>query len=134
MPYCPSCGSEVEQAIVLASPAADAVDREVEIARINADRDVAVAKISARQDKDWNETRVEVAEIEAEAEVESAVAEAEIIGDAIEANGAGTDMADPIIIDAPEAIAEDDPADAPPEVEGSEPPAPERKSTGLGMW
>lgn len=134
MPYCPHCGNETEQLIPVASPVTDAVDREVEIARINAERDIEVAKIAARQDRDWNETRVEVAEVEAEAEVAAAVAEAEIIGDAIEASGADTDMAEPIVIDAPEAIAEDAPDDAPPEVQGSEPPAPSRKSAGIGFW
>ena len=42
---------------------------------------------------------------------------------------------EPVIINAPLAIAEDEPDDAPPEVEGSEPPpAAKRKSIGLGAW
>ena len=65
MPYCPHCGNETEQLIAVASPVAETVNAEVEIARINAERDIEVAKIGARQDRDWNETRVEVAGIEA---------------------------------------------------------------------
>jgi hypothetical protein len=133
MPYCPHCGNETEQFITVASPVADAVDRDVEIARINAERDIEVAKIAARQDRDWNETRVEVAEIEAVAEVESAEATAEIIGEVLAAETEPEAPADPIIIDAPEAIASDEPEDAPPETEGSPPPESKRKA-GLGMW
>jgi hypothetical protein len=81
MPYCPGCGNEVEQPVIIAaSTGAEAVNAEVEIARINAERDIQVAKITARQDRDWNETRVEVAELETAAEVASASAEAEVIG------------------------------------------------------
>lgn len=114
-------------------PAAPEESDAVKIARIEAESARELARISARQDKDWNETRIEVAEIEADAEVEAAVAEAEVVGAAIEA-GIQPEP-EPMIIDAPEAIADEQPEDAPPEVEGSEPPAPAAKrKVGLGAW
>lgn len=128
MRYCPDCGTghdcEVEPGT--------RTDPQVEIARINADRDVAVAKLSARQDKDWNETRVEVAEVEAAAQVESAVAEAEIVGAALESGI--EEQPKPVIIDAPTAIGGAEPDDAPPPAEGSAPPEPKKKAAGLGFW
>lgn len=127
MRYCPDCGTghECEAEVPRTSP-------EVEIARINAARDIKVAQVAARQDKDWNETRVEVAEIEAGAEVEAAVAEAVIVGAAIE--GGIEEQPEPVIIDAPTAIADEVPDDAPPEVEGSAPPEPKAKASGIGFW
>jgi hypothetical protein len=114
-------------------PTAPEESDAVKIARIEAESARELARISARQDKDWNETRVEVAEIEADAEVEAAVAEAELLGAAIE--GGIEEQPEPVIIDAPEAVAEEEPEDAPPPaVEGSEPPAPARKTIGLGAW
>lgn len=133
MPYCPHCGNETEQFIAIAPPVADPVDREVEIARINAERDIKVAEIAARQDRNWNETRVEVAGIEAVAEVESAEATAEVIGEVLAIEAGPDAPAEPVIIDAPQAIAEDEPEDAPPETEGSPPPAVKSK-IGLGAW
>jgi len=131
MPYCPHCGNEVGQ-LPGTEPVAEAASAEVQIERIRADKEIEIAKIAARQDRDWNETRVEVAEVEAEAEVAAAVAEAEVIGAAIEA---GIEpQPEPVIIDAPEAIADDAPDDAPPEAGGSEPPAATRKTIGLGAW
>jgi hypothetical protein len=131
--YCPYCGHETEQIIPVAAPVADAIDREVEIARINAERDVKVAQISARGERDWNETRVEVAEIEADAEVEAAAVEAEIISEAIEASD--VPPAEPIEIIAPETIPDDETEDAPPETEeGSEAPDSGQRKVGLGMW
>lgn len=129
MRYCEDCGNGHECTAAGREPAES---DEVKIARINREADVAIAKLGARQDRDWNETRVEVAGIEAEAEVAAAVAEAEVVGAAIEA---GIEpQPEPVIIDAPEAIAEDAPEDAPPPAEGSEPPAPKSKSAGLGFW
>ncbi len=129
MRYCEFCGATHECTVANGE---SVESDEVKIARINREADVAIAKLTARQDRDWNETRVEVAEIEAEAEVAAAAAEAEVIGAAIEA-GIEPEP-EPVIIDAPEAIAEDEPDDAPPEVEGSAPPEPKRKSAGIGFW
>lgn len=130
MRYCPDCGTGHD----CEAETGSRTDPAVEIARINADRDVQVARLQARMQRDELETAETIAEVQAEADVAAAVAEAEIIGDAIETSGADTDMAEPVIIDAPEAIADDAPDDAPPEVEGSEPPAAKRKSIGLGAW
>ena len=75
----------------------------------------------------------DVAAIEAEvAGMLSVVAGAEVVGAAIEA---GIQPApEPVIIDAPTAEADAGPDDAPPPVEGSEPPAAKKRSVGLGAW
>lgn len=128
MRYCPDCGTghdcEVE--------AGTRTDPGVEIARINADRDVAVARLSARMQREELETVEEVAEVQADAEVEAAVAEAEIVGAAIE--GGIAPEPEPLIIDAPTAIADAGPDDAPPPVEGSPEPEVKHKPRGLGAW
>jgi hypothetical protein len=126
--FCPDCGAGHE----CAAGTGERTNPEVEIARINAERDVSVARLAARQDKDWNETRIEVAAIEAEAGVEAAATEAEIVGAAIEAGIAPEP--EPVIIDAPTAIADDAPDDAPPPAEGSPPPPPAKHATRLGAW
>lgn len=114
-------------------PAAPEESDAVKIARIEAESARELARISARQDKDWNETRVEVAGIEADAEVGAAVAEAEVVGAAIEA-GIQPEP-EPVIMDAPAAVTdEEQPEDAPPPVEGSEPPAAKKRTVGLGAW
>lgn len=87
MPYCTHCGGEVERVPEVAA-VAETVSAEVQIAQINADRDIKVEQIKARQEKDWNDTRVEVAAVEAEAEVAAAEATAEVIGEVI-ASGSG---------------------------------------------
>jgi hypothetical protein len=129
MRYCTDCGNGHD---CTAESRESAESDEVKIARINRDADVAIAKLGARTERDWNETRVEVAEIEADAAVEAAAAEAEVVGAAIEA---GIEpQPEPVIIDAPTAIADDQADDAPPPTEGSEPPAPKAKAAGLGFW
>jgi hypothetical protein len=131
MRFCPECGTGHE----CEAGTAGAPNPEVEIARINAERDVSVAKLAARQDADWNDTRVEVAEIEAEAGVQAAVAEAEVVGAAIEAGAVPPpEPPGPVMIDAP-VIGDQEPApDAVPPAEGSPPPEPKKKAAGLGMW
>lgn len=126
---CADCGL-VHDAIV----AEEREPVEVTIARINADRDIAVARSAARQDESWNETRVEVAKIEAVADVEAAAIEGEVIAAALEASDVD---AEPIEIVAPDMVTDVDIdnelEDAPPETEGS--PVPEAdKPRGLGMW
>lgn len=127
--YCPDCGTghdcEAEAVVT-------AIDREIEIERLRTKRDIEVARISAGVQRDELETAESIAETQAEAEVISAVAEAEILGDAIE--GGIQDAPEPLIIDAPGPPPDDTAADAPPEIEGSEPPEPARKTVGLGMW
>lgn len=113
-------------------PAAPEESDQVKIARINREADYKIAQLSARQDSDWNETRVEVAEIEAEAQVEAAVVEGEIIAAALEASDV---EAEPIEIVAPDVITtvDTDIEQAPPETDGSPVPT-ESKPRGLGMW
>ena len=129
MKYCPDCGTGHD----CEDEAEGRPNPDVEIARINAERDVAVAKLAARQEREALETVEEVAEIQADAEVESAVAEAEVVAAAIE--GGAVPPPEPIVIDAPVINDDDQQAeDAPPPAEGSEPPAPKHKAAGLGMW
>ena len=79
MRYCPDCGTGHE----CEAATEGRTDPSVEIARINADRDIAVARLAARSAREELETVEEVAEIQADAEVESAVAEAEVVAAAI---------------------------------------------------
>lgn len=128
MRYCQDCGTGHD----CEAETGGRTDPAVEIARIEAERDIKVAQISARQDKAWNETRVEVAELEADAEVAAAVAEAEVVGAAIEA-GVQPEP-EPVIVDAPVINDDGQADDAPPPVEGSVPPAARHKTIGLGAW
>ena len=131
--FCPHCGNETELVIGAGPAIAETVSAEVEIARINAERDIAVAKITARQDRDWNETRVAVAEVETEATVAAAEVEAGIIAAAVASDP--EPEPEPIDIVAPAIVSDVDTdiEDAPPENEGS--PVPETKSkTSFGMW
>jgi hypothetical protein len=135
MAYCPNCGSSVEDGQI-GPAAAEMASAEVQIARIQCDRDIEVARINARQDKDWNATRLAETEMETEAAVVAAVAEADVLGDVVAASTAASEPAEPPeIINAPQSDVEV-PDDSPPpvETEGSEPPAPERKTIGLGAW
>lgn len=127
MRYCADCGTGHECEAATESR----TNPEVEIARINADRDVAVARLAARSVRDELETAETIAETEADAAVESAVAEAEVVAAAIE--GGVAPAPEPVIVDAPP-VEEDVIEDAPPEVEGSEPPAPTTRKIGLGAW
>jgi hypothetical protein len=106
----------------------------VTLARIAKEQAVEVAKIQARQERDWNETRVEVAAIEGEAEVGAAAAEAEVIAAVLTADDTPAEepAPDPIVIDAP-AVEEEIAEDAPPENDAPAPTVP-GKGRGLGMW
>jgi hypothetical protein len=135
MPYCTHCGGEVEHVPEVAA-VAETVTAEVRIAEIEAQRDIEVARINARVVRDELETAEEIAETEADAQVATAVAEAEIIGDALAEGvpGPEPDAPPPVIIadDGP-----DDPEpDAPPPVEpgSGEPETRTRKAAGLGFW
>lgn len=130
--FCPECGADHHAED---REAQAAVDREIEIARIHAERDIRVAQISARQDRDWNETRVEVAEIEATADVESAAAEATVVATILGSDG--DQDQEPLIIDAPPiSEPEPDPTDdaAPPPIDDHVPADDKPRKHGLGMW
>lgn len=129
--FCPHCGNPADT-ITGAPPAEEREPMEVQLARIEADKEITIAKLQARQEHGYNETRIEVAEIEADAMVEASAAEAEILGAAIEASD--TPDAEPIEIIAPEPVDEDGPEDALPPAEGSPVPETHSKSRGLGMW
>lgn len=129
--YCQHCGNPVDQ--VAEAIAAEHIEPvEVVLARIEADRAIQVARIEASARRTELDTAETIAETQADAEVAAAVAEAEVVGAAIEA---GIEPApEPMIIDAPTAIADDEPSDAPPEAEGSAPPEPKHKASGIGFW
>jgi hypothetical protein len=82
MSFCPHCGSELEAEITEQEKEDRAL---VEIERIRADKEIALARLARKMHDDELETTEHVAEVQADAEVESAVAEAEIIGAGLEA-------------------------------------------------
>ena len=130
MAFCSNCGHPQDGSIT--APAEVPESDEVRIARIQADRDVKVAQLAAKQEREWNESREVIAETEAGAAVEVAVAEAEVIGTIIAAETAEPE-AEPEPLPAPVIVeAEPEESDAPPVVEPSEPREPRRR--GLGMW
>lgn len=128
MRYCPDCGTGHE----CEAATEGRENPEVAVARIQADRDIAVAKLQARIQREELATDEAIAETQADAEVESAVAEAEVVGAAIEAGVAPAP--EPIVIDAPVINDDAEPDDAPPPAEGSAPPAPKAKASGIGFW
>lgn len=127
MAYCPNCGNEIEQEV---SAEQQALREQVEIARINADRDVAIARLQARMQREELDTVETVAETQADAQIESAAVEAEVVGAAIET--AAVEEPEPIIIEdsAPEEPVEEM---APPEADHEE-HHDTRKRVGLGLW
>lgn len=109
----------------------------VTLARIAKEQAIEVAKIQAKQERDWNETRVEVAAIEGEAEVGAAEAQAEVIGAVLATDDEpAADEPEPIIIDAPAIndVGLDEPDDALPPADDVTTPRAPGKSRGLGMW
>lgn len=127
MRYCGDCGAGHE----CEGQAPPGTSDAVRIAEINRDRDIALARLGNRAERAALETAEEIAEVEADATVDAAVAEAEVLGAAIEASD--TDPAE--IIVAPQAVAEDETVeDAPPPAEGSEPPPAKSSKLGLGAW
>jgi len=120
--FCPECGVDHHAGERQETAAAD---REVEIARINAKRDVEVARLSAGVERDWNETRVEVAEVEAVAGVEAAEAVADALTDVLA-------PPEPEPAPAPEIIVEPEP-EPEPELEPEVMPPPEKSGhSGYG--
>lgn len=127
--FCPECGvnhhahgeAEAEAAAEIAT-AAEVTSAEVRIAEINAERDVKLARISAG-----------IIDAERDTDLARAEGKAEALEEIIAPPP--PPEPEPIIIDAPEAIAGDEADDDElPETEGSPPPAPKRKTIGLGAW
>lgn len=130
--FCPECGGDHHEGDRKEKSAAD---REVEIARINADRDINVARINARMERAALETEEVIAEIEGEAQVETAASEAAVLGEIL--NATSDQEPDPVIIDAPPTPEpEPDPTDdaAPPVADDHEPADDKAHRVGLGMW
>lgn len=122
---CPTCGDE---------QAKTAIDREVEIARIQANRDIEVARLTAAADREVTETiadaEVGVAAIEAEAGVEAAEAVADVLEDIVTPEP--EEPAEIIVTgDAGPAEPEAEPA---PQPDDSEPALPPAKSARNPWW
>lgn len=95
MSYCQYCGNEnneppTEQEQILRD--------QVEIARINAEKEITLAKLSARMGDRELETTETVAEIQAETEEITSVAEAEIIAAGLEAGQEPAPEPTPVVI------------------------------------
>jgi hypothetical protein len=128
---CPDCG------LVHDHVAPPTEDRDVAIARIQAQSAEAIARINARADTHIADVQAEadqvVTETLADAEVAAAEVQAEVLGDAIEA--AGIEEPPPVVVDpGPEPEPEPDPEELPPAEGSPAPPAAEPKRRGLGMW
>jgi len=103
---------------------------EVKIARINRDADVEIAKISRSEARQAIEAETEQTGIVADATVEAAVVEAEVLGDIVAPDPEPV----PVVVETdpgPESIPEPEPEPAPepPEIES----APEEEKSG-GWW
>lgn len=134
MAFCPHCGNETDLVIPVAAAVAVGLADEVRIAEINAARDIELAKLARRQDADWNETRVEVAAIEADAEVAAAEATAEVVAAVIAGpDDQGDDDPAPIVVEAGPPV-DDVVDDAPPPNDDAPAPSSPGKPRGLGMW
>lgn len=121
---CPDCGLVHE----VTTPREDPM---VQIERIKADSALEIARLQARTDRHAVDTLAETQEAVAETGLETAVAEAEVIGAAIEA---GEVEPEPIVIqdpepEQPEVTDETVPPDA---EDAPEHHAPAKRS--LGMW
>lgn len=128
---CAECGLTHDHAGEYVPPVSDAV----RIAELETHRDIEVARLGRAEERDYNETRVEVAEIEAAAEVETAAVQAEVIAEVIAAEGEASieesaeGGAEPVIV---EAIEPETPAEEPPPVIDTEPEPPAKKNVWWG--
>lgn len=93
-------------------------EADVERARIEADAAVELAKIDKASEATEEQNELEALRLE---------------NAALKAQLAPPPPPEPVVVEAP-APAEEIPAGAPPEVEGSEPPKETHRRAGLGMW
>lgn len=126
MPYCANCGTECA-ACAEQTAEQTAIDREIELTRINRKADVEIARIQAGADKEIAETFAEADEHIAEIEAETGVEAAEAVAEVLEEIVAPPEPEEPepiVITDEPVAEPEDsiEPADSGP---------PPSKSQGL---
>jgi hypothetical protein len=126
MTFCASCGTECATCAGQQEEQA-AMDREVEIARLNTKRDIEVARIQAGAARDQTEMYTEsdeaIAGIEAAAGVEAAEAVAEVLEEIL------TPEPEPVPDPAPAPVVIDDEPDRTIEPASSAPP-PKAK----GLW
>ena len=127
---CESCG------LLHDAPAAPGEPVEVVLARIAAEQAVQVERIRAGAVRAEAAAAVDVAHEQGRAEVDAAEAQAELLGEAIEASAGSDDAPEPVEIIAPD-ITEDEETDideeAPPPVDDHQ-PTPPAKKRGLGLW
>jgi hypothetical protein len=126
-PYCTNCGSELTEEIV-PDPVAEAEAASVEIERIRAEKEVAIARIQAKLLDEGKE--VEIAADEAVIEV----LENEIIDPVGDEAPEDPQAAPVVMVNAPEGDPPaEEPAMAPPPVEGGSEPQ-ERKHATAGWY
>lgn len=126
---CPDCGLP-HDSVATEERESD----EYRLAKLESETRIKLAQIERSAVRQEVEAAVEVAEVQADAEVEAAVVGGEIVAAALEASDV---EAEPIEIVAPDMVndidIDNELEDAPPETEGS--PVPEAsKARGLGMW
>jgi predicted nucleic acid-binding Zn-ribbon protein len=124
---CPDCGLPHDTIV--------ADERESEayrLAKLESDTRIKLAQIERSEVRQEVQAAVEVAEVQADAAVEAAVVEGEIVAAALEASDV---EAEPIEIIAPDVVqdVDVDTTEELPENDGSPVPA-EPKPHGLGMW
>lgn len=119
--YCPHCGHETEREI---TPEEKALHEAVEIERIRADKEIAIARLQSRMAREELDTTEHVAEVEAEAEVISSVAGAEIIAAGVEPDPEPMPEPAPVVMTEPEPEPE-----MPERGEHPEPPRPKKSSS-----
>jgi hypothetical protein len=133
MSFCTECGQDHHAGD---REETAALDREVEIARINANRDVKVAQVTAGMVRETTETEagaaVDIAETEAVAGVEAAEAVADVLADVVAPPEA--EAAPPVIIDAPAAEPELPEVEPPPAAEHHGEPAESSSGYGNSAW
>ncbi len=126
MAFCTECGTACANCAE-ETAAADAIDREVEIARINRKADVEIARIQAGAARDTTELITDseetIAEIEAVAGVEAAEAVAEVLEDIVTPESEPAPEPAPVVI-------EDEP-EPEPTIEPAESTPPRKESKGL---
>lgn len=129
MHNCPECG------LVHSAAGERPESDEVKIARLQAERDIEVARVAARTERDYNDTREEVAKIEADADVAQAEALAEAVADEITGDPEPPAEPLPIVLEEPEAEPEPEPEpDVPPPPPADDVVGAPVKEKARGMW
>jgi len=127
---CADCG------LLHDGPVAPAESEAVALARIAKEQAIEVERIRAGAVRAEAAATVEVAHEQARGQVDAAEAEAELLGDAIEASAGSDDAPEPIEVIAPDVtdVEEETDAEELPPADDSPAPAAPAKPRGLGFW